>query len=78
MEGLVNVRSDRAIKRALATGLLGMTSQDFQSWQDKPEKWDAGWDFFESIMKYGGKRHLCGPTRIVQENAGHTLESQAS
>jgi exodeoxyribonuclease V beta subunit len=40
LEGIVNARNERAIKRALATGLLGMTSSDFQLWQDNPEKWD--------------------------------------
>ena len=62
MEGLVNVRSDRAIKRALATGLLGMTSKDFQSWQDKPEKWDAWVDFsrvYEIWRKKGIYVALC-------------------
>ena len=40
LEGIVNARNERAIKRALATGLLGMTSADFQIWQDNPGKWD--------------------------------------
>ena len=40
LEGLVNARNERAIKRALATGLLGMTGRDFQLWQDQPEEWD--------------------------------------
>ena len=34
--------SERSIKRALATGLLGRTSNDFQAWQDHPDEW-AGW-----------------------------------
>jgi len=40
LEGVVGCRNDKAVKRALATGLLGMTSEDFQEWQDHPEKWD--------------------------------------
>ena len=40
LEGIVNARNERAIRRALATGLLGMTSADFQLWKDNPEKWD--------------------------------------
>ena len=58
MEGLVNVRSDRAIKRALATGLLGMTSQDFQSWQDKPEKWDAWVGLFREYYEIWRKKGI--------------------
>ena len=75
MEGLVNVRSDRAIKRALATGLLGMTSKDFQSWQDKPEKWDA-WvglfrEYYEIWRKKGiyvALRELFRKTRAIPLN----------
>ena len=40
MEGLFHSRNERVIRRALATGLLGMTSSDFQHWQDNPEEWD--------------------------------------
>jgi len=40
MEGIANARNERAIKRALATGLLGNTSEDFQQWQDEPKKWE--------------------------------------
>jgi exodeoxyribonuclease V beta subunit len=40
MEGLFHVRNERVIRRAVATGLLGMTSSDFQHWQDNPEAWD--------------------------------------
>ena len=61
MEGLVNVRSDRAIKRALATGLLGMTSKDFQSWQDKPEKWDAWVGLFREYYEIWRKKASMWP-----------------
>ncbi|MDG1138423.1 MAG: exodeoxyribonuclease V subunit beta [Opitutales bacterium] len=40
LEGLINSRSEKAIKRALATGLLGMTGKDFQLWQVQSGEWD--------------------------------------
>ena len=40
IEGIANARNERAIKRALATGLLGNTIEDFQQWQDEPKIWE--------------------------------------
>ena len=51
LEGIVDSGSERSIKRALATGLLGMTSNDFQAWQDQPDEW-AGWvGYFRDCLK---------------------------
>jgi exodeoxyribonuclease V beta subunit len=51
LEGIVDSGNERSIKRALATGLLGMTSNDFQAWQDHPEEW-AGWvGYFRDCLK---------------------------
>jgi exodeoxyribonuclease V beta subunit len=53
LEGIVDSGSERSIKRALATGLLGMTSDDFQAWQDQPEAW-ADWvgDFRDCLRTW--------------------------
>jgi exodeoxyribonuclease V beta subunit len=56
LEGMVNARNERAIKRALATGLLGMTSGDFQLWQDKPEKWDEWIGIFRECLENWRKK----------------------
>ena len=51
LEGIVDSGSERSIKRALATGLLGRTSNDFQAWQDQPDEW-AGWvGYFRDCLK---------------------------
>ncbi|OUU37176.1 MAG: exodeoxyribonuclease V subunit beta [Verrucomicrobia bacterium TMED56] len=75
MEGLVNVRSESSIKRALATGLLGMTSQDFQHWQDQPEKWDDWIGLFREHQEiwrkkgiYVALRELFRTTRAIPKN----------
>ena len=56
LEGIVNARNERAIKRALATGLLGMTSEDFQLWQDHPEKWDEWVGVFRECLENWRKK----------------------
>ena len=56
LEGIVNARNERAIKRALATGLLGMTSADFQLWQDNPEKWDEWVGSFRECLENWRKK----------------------
>jgi len=75
MEGLVNVRDERSIKRALATGLLGMTSKDFQLWQDDPEKWDDWVGLFKEYHEiwrkkgiYVALRELFKKTRAIPLN----------
>jgi len=75
LEGLVNARNERAIKRALATGLLGMTSKDFQLWQDESAKWDE-WvgtfsEYHETWRKKGiyvALRELFRKTRAIPQN----------
>ena len=75
LEGLVNARNERAIKRALATGLLGMTSKDFQLWQDEPAKWDE-WvgrfrEYHETWRKKGiyvALRELFRETQAIPQN----------
>jgi len=75
LEGLVNARSERAIKRALATGLLGMTSKDFKLWQDEPDKWDewvASFREYHEIWRkrgiYVALRELFRKTRAIHLN----------
>ena len=58
LEGLVNARNNRAIKRALATGLLGMTGRDFQNWEDNPSKWDEWVGIFGIAMMRGEKKEF--------------------
>ena len=75
LEGLVNARNERAIKRALATGLLGMTSKDFQLWQNEPTKWDE-WvgrfrEYHETWRKKGiyvALRELFRETKAIPRN----------
>ena len=40
LQGLADAHDDRAIRRALATGLLGKKTSDFEHWIDNPELWD--------------------------------------
>ena len=51
LEGVVNARNERAIKRALGTGLLGMTSKDFQYWHDNPGEWDEWVGLFRECQE---------------------------
>jgi exodeoxyribonuclease V beta subunit len=51
LEGIADSGSERSIRRALATGLLGMTSEDFQAWQDQPEKWADWVGYFRECHK---------------------------
>ena len=41
LEGLVECRNERSVRRALATGLLGMNSTDFINWQVDHSSWEA-------------------------------------
>ena len=41
LEGLVECRNERSVRRALATGLMGMNSSDFINWQTDHSAWDA-------------------------------------
>ncbi|MDA7757271.1 exodeoxyribonuclease V subunit beta [Opitutales bacterium] len=41
LEGMVDCRNERSVRRALATGLLGMKTQDFLDWQKDSWSWDA-------------------------------------
>ena len=42
LEGLLEYRNERSVRRALATGLLGMNSNDFIHWQHDHSSW-ADW-----------------------------------
>ena len=75
LEGIVDSSSERSIRRALATGLLGMTSKDFQDWQDRPEKWDDWVGFFRACLRtwrkdgvYVALRELLRKTRAIPMN----------
>ena len=52
----MNARNERAIKRALATGLLGMTGMDFQLWNDNASKWDEWLGIFRDCQDAWRKR----------------------
>ena len=41
LEGLVECRNERAVRRALATGLMGVTAADFITWQEDVSSWEA-------------------------------------
>lgn len=41
LEGLLEYRNERSVRRALATGLLGMNSNDFINWQNDHSSWEA-------------------------------------
>jgi len=51
LEGIVNARNERAIRRALATGLLGMTAKDFQHWHENPLEWDEWVGLFRQCQE---------------------------
>ena len=75
MEGLFHSRNERVIRRALATGLLGMTSSDFQHWQDNPEAWDKWVGVFRECNEawrksgiYVALHELFRKTRAIPKN----------
>jgi exodeoxyribonuclease V beta subunit len=75
LEGIVDSGSERSIKRALATGLLGKTSDDFQAWQDKPEEWADRVGYFRDCLKtwrkegvYVALRELFRKTEAISLN----------
>ena len=51
IQGLAEAHNERSIKRALATGLLGMTTADFQRWLDDPAEWDQWVGHFRELGK---------------------------
>lgn len=56
LQGLADARSDRAVKRALSTGLLGMCGKDFQQWEENPNEWENWVVQFREIRKTWRKR----------------------
>ena len=58
LEGLVNARNNRAIKRALATGLLGMTGRDFQTGRITPANGMNGLGYSGIAMMRGEKKEF--------------------
>lgn len=75
LEGLVNARNERAVKRSMATGLLGMTSKDFQLWQDEPAQWDEWVGIFRECREtwrqkgiYVALSELFRKTRAIPRN----------
>ena len=51
LQGLADAQNEKSIKRALATGLLGMTTADFQSWLDDPAEWDLWVGRFRQLQR---------------------------
>ena len=52
LEGLLEYRNERSVRRALATGLLGMNSNDFIHWQHDHSSWADWLIVFTNIMIY--------------------------
>lgn len=51
LEGLASSGNDRSVRRALATGLLGMCGSDFQHWEENPQAWESQVVEFRTIRK---------------------------
>ena len=41
LEGLIECRNERSVRRALATGLLGVSASDFIKWKEDISSWEA-------------------------------------
>ena len=68
LEGLVDCHREPAIRRALATGLLGRTSEDFQAWQEDPGEWDHWVGFFrECHLRWRKEGVYVALRRLFQE-----------
>jgi len=70
LEGIVDSGSERSIRRALATGLLGMTSEDFQAWQDQPEEWADWVGYFRDCLKTWRKEGIYVALRELFRETG--------
>ena len=77
LQGMANSRNDRSIKRALASGLLGMTTSDFQQWMDQPREWDQWVGRFRDLSTiwreegiYMALRRLFRETGAIERNLG--------
>ncbi|MFP6855299.1 MAG: 3'-5' exonuclease, partial [Opitutales bacterium] len=75
MEAIVDSRNERSIKRALATGLMGKTAKDFETWQDVPEEWEDWVGRFRGYLAtwrekgvYVALRHLFLDSQALQIN----------
>lgn len=75
LQGLSDAQNDRSIRRALATGLLGMSSDDFQGWKDDPAEWERWVGQFRGIRKtwreqgiYVALRKLFRETGAIERN----------
>ena len=75
LEGLVNSRDERSIRRALATGLLGKTSEDFEKWQANSKEWDRWVVRFRECVEtwrtqgiYVALRELFRETKAISQN----------
>ena len=51
LEGLQECRNERSVRRALATGLLGMNSTDFINWQYDHSSWEAWLSCFRQHLE---------------------------
>jgi exodeoxyribonuclease V beta subunit len=58
LEGIVDSKNEKAIRRALATGLLGQTSKDFNRWQTQPEEWDLWVSKFKQYFQLWRKKGI--------------------
>jgi len=75
LQGLANAHDDRAVRRALATGLLGKKTSDFQYWMDAPEQWDEWVGKFRELRAiwrdqgiYVALRKLFRETGAIRQN----------
>jgi exodeoxyribonuclease V beta subunit len=58
LEGMVDCRNERSVRRALATGLLGMKTQDFLDWQQDSGSWDAWLSCFREHLELWRKEGI--------------------
>ena len=72
---MTDAHDDGAVRRALATGLLGKKISDFQSWIDEPKKWDEWVGKFRELRAiwrdqgiYVALRKLFRETGAIRQN----------
>ena len=67
LQGLANADDDRAVKRALATGLLGKKVSDFQNWMDAPEQWDEWVGKFRELRTFADQGIYVALRKLFRE-----------
>ncbi len=75
LQGVADAHDDGAVRRALATGLLGKKTSDFQNWIDEPQQWDEWVGKFRELRAiwrdqgiYVALRKLFRETGAIRQN----------